>query len=209
MFRQLSLIRHFLITIMSICALGCATNKDIAAKLESQQPTHNKLDAVFAIDLPKNKEIEFELTDTSPIFQFESGKSYFSIFSIEPSKILELFIKPTGSLAFEPQKLAQIFCPQVTFLDSARNSIQTVDAVLVYDRHLGFSTSRRGGTAIFEVPPIAKFAVVHSVKDSANKSIPFYRPASGYVVGGTYVREAGGAASYTCGPLANAIIRTR
>ena len=61
---------------------GCATNNDLQIQLNQKPLTHSNFSNISSVDLEPMKEVEFELTDTSPIYLFDSGKSYFKTFSL-------------------------------------------------------------------------------------------------------------------------------
>jgi glutaredoxin-related protein len=198
-----------ILMVLVVITSGCATNTDIVAKLNTQRATHTEFKTMQITELPANQEMSLTLTDTSPVFEFDTGKSYFATLGIQSTKSLEIFVMPTGSLAFEPAKLAQIFCPRVIFLDESKGLIRATDTEVVYDRSLGFKTHRRGGTAILDVPVNTRYLVIHSRGDTPGKKVNYYNQASGFVVGSTYVREPGGSASFLCGPFADIIVRTK
>lgn len=184
---------------------GCATNADLASKVQAKASCCKSMSEFKYEGLAfKAPPLSFALNEQSPLFEFETGKSYFKAFSLprinQPAK-LRVWSRPTGSIGFETQTYSQAFCATARFLDANYQTISAKNDVPIFVR--GFWAS--SFLSEFDVPIEAKYLVLHT--DPTHFFMNALRDTSGgaYLVGNTVVIESGsGAILHPCGPIADA-----
>lgn len=196
--------RTFAITVAFVSATGCITTESIRQNLNAK-PSCCKSMGEFKYDaLELGSHAAFQLSDKSPVFVFETGKSYFKAFSLPAGgKLLRVSSQPTGSIALETEKYSQAFCPRALFLDEAFNPIFASDSVPNYAR--GFWSS--AFISQFEIPSKGRYVVLHTNPKIYDQMAVRYTNGGGYMVGSAFVFERGGGAIYhPCGPVADALV---
>lgn len=188
---------------------GCATVADSAAKA-ANAPVCCKSFAELPVErfVQQPEPVPVQWGDGAPAFDFPSGRSYFKGYEL-PAGASRLLVRSwaTGSTAFETRTLSQVFCPVVTFLDSQRSVVSMERKVPDWASraHPQFRAGMPSFVANLDVPPAARFVVLHT--DPAMYGIPVTRltGGGGYMVGSTFVYNAGGEPiRHPCGPHANA-----
>lgn len=200
------LLRKSIIPIVAVSLAACTTTTSLIVKVDSKVQCCNSM-AEFKYDaLPLGKAVAFVLNNESPVFGFETGKSYFKAFALQPSaqvKELRISSQPTGSIGFETEAYSQAFCARAIFLDESFNPISANDSIPKYAR--GFWSS--AFISQFAIPENARFVVLHTNPKTYAHSAVRYTTGGGYMVGNTYVFEAGGEPIFhPCGPVADASV---
>jgi hypothetical protein len=197
----------------AILISGCTTLPDLKARLDAAPSCCVGFEQMQFDPLPAEGDILLALDDRSPAFNFETGKSYFAAYSLPATaqgKQLQVLAHPTGSIAFESQTLAQIFCPRVLFLNSSKRPMSTHEVVGQFDRLNDFSGYMRGAGSAFDIPPQAAFVVVHANPQVFGNLRSMRSRGGAYMVGTTLVMQRGGESSgFPCAPNADAKIRVR
>lgn len=195
---------------LAVALAGCANLTDIKANLQKKPPCCKSFDELTYSAIPAKDTYPIQLGDHSPVFEFDVGKSYFTALELPPASAgrqFQMYSMATGSTAFEVATLAQIFCPRVLFLDASKAVIRAEEQLPRYDVFKGFGALRRGAGSEARVPEGARYAVVHSNPARYGEFVYRHDGPSGYMVGATYVREAGGALPFPCAPVADALVR--
>ncbi|MEK9940227.1 MAG: hypothetical protein VW548_04600 [Methylotenera sp.] len=187
---------------------GCATVANTSAVL-STTPSCCKSLADFKYEqLALDKAVQLTLSDKSPAYEFPSGKSYFKAYSLPVEKkqtTLRVRSWATGSVAFETEKLSQLYCPEVTFLDKHYKAVFSNDLIPSPAQGALATGWRPSFIAEFEVPPEATYVLLHSKPGGYGRLATRYTGGGAYAVGSTYVVERGGEPIYhPCGPTADA-----
>jgi len=187
-----------------MAATGCTTTASLTAKVDGKSPCCKSMNEFKYEVLTPSSSTAFQLNDDSPVFSFETGKSYFKAF-ILPSqgKFLRVASHPTGSIGFETRKFSQSFCARALFLDESFSPVTASDSVPNYAR--GFWSS--AFISQFEIPPKARYVVLHTNPKTFNEMAVRYTSGGGYMVGNAFVFERGGEPIYhPCGPVADASV---
>lgn len=203
-------LRKYFASGLCLCICGCASVADLAAKLEAK-PSCCKSAAEFRYEpLQAGTTTPLSLDEESSAYAFASGKSYFKAYVVpKQATATKLRVRSwaTGSTAFETRKLSQLYCPQVTFLDSAYQVIASNDRVPSWAQGALATGMLPSFIADFEIPPNASYVVLHSNPAGYGRLATRYTGGGGYMVGSTFVTERGGEPiHHPCGPTANAEI---
>lgn len=196
--------KNILFVIFLFALSSCATNSDLIAKVESKASCCKTFNEFTYESFSAGNPIRITFNDQSPVFEFESGKSYFKALRLPtPSTRFKLRVKSnlTGSVAFETVSLSQSFCPTARFLDENFTTINSRNEVPIQVRGLkSFSYLSE-----FTIPPNAKFVVLHT--DPTRYFMSALRSTSGdaYLVNNAVVYDAVGETTmHPCGPIADA-----
>lgn len=172
---------------------GCATVPELKAKVDAK-PACCKSPAEFQYaPLAAEGLTKITLDESSPVYGFPTGKSYFVAYSLPRGTSRRLLVRTfiTGSSAVEASTYSQIFCPQLTFLDTAFKEISTVGKRPLVATGQWSKGVFPSFLSDFDVPLYAAYVV-------------FYTNPSNY--GLQNMRYAGDGARiyHPCGPVADA-----
>ena len=200
----------YLIIGLGFIAGGCATVADTSAVL-STKSSCCKSPADFRYEqLTLGTAVQLTLDDKSPAYAFGSGKSYFKAYFlpvVNKETTLRVRSWATGSVAFETEKLSQLYCPEVTFLDKNHQAIFSNDLIPSPAKGALATGWRPSFIADFEIPSAATYVVLHSRPGGYGRLATRYTGGGAYAVGNAYVVERGGEPIYhPCGPTADAEI---
>jgi maltose operon protein len=81
--------------------------------------------------LLEGKRVDFQLDASSPAFRFETGKSFFKVFSL-PKKRLPYYVHIRSFALGETIKTAHIFYPQMALLDERTRVVAKNDPAAVF-----------------------------------------------------------------------------
>lgn len=182
----------FLISLI-IFLSACTTVPELVAKVEAK-PACCKSPSEFSyIPIAAEGFTKIELSEASPIYKFPTGKSYFAAYSLPQGISRRLLVRTliTGSSAVETKRFSQVFCPQVTFLDTAFQDISTIGKQPLVAMGRWSKGIFPSFLSDYGVPPNATYVV-------------FYTNPSNY--GNLNMRYAGDGDSiyHPCGPVADA-----
>jgi hypothetical protein len=192
--------RRHLFTVVAITVIlaGCASVQQRAEELRSKLPCCATLPEIPYRPADLRPEHIFELSDTSPVFNFREGKSYFHAISIQPSaasRNVKVRIFQQGSQGFEPMKNSLVLCPTVVFLDEEKKPFASVDLPISKAKPTSFLgpsiTEARVWHSSMDVPAAAAHIIFYT------KPTLFGRPNSVAVYRFTQVVEF---FSVPCGP---------
>ncbi len=189
---------------------GCASMADLSAKQASKEsccssPAEFKYEPLLSGALTP-----MSLNEESPVYEFAIGKSYFKAHALpRPGTATKLRVRSfaTGSMAFETRKLSQLYCPQVSFLDSRFETVASNDIVPSVARGALATGILPSFLAEFDIPPSAVYVVLHTNPSGYGRLATRYTGGGAYAVGNAVVIERGGEPiHHPCGPVANAEI---
>lgn len=189
---------------------GCASMVDLSAKQESKASCC-KSPADFKYEpLSPSALTPMSLSEESPVYVFATGKSYFKAHALPQQRTatkLRIRSFATGSTAFETQKLSQLYCPQVSFLNSNYDTLTSNDMVPSVARGALATGILPSFLAEFEIPTSAVYVVLHTNPAGYGRLATRYTGGGAYMVGSALVMERGGEPiHHPCGPIANAEI---
>lgn len=186
----------------SVVLAGCTTTASLTAKVDAKSPCCKSMSEFKYEALTASDRTAFQLNDDSPVFSFETGKSYFKAFALpSQGKLLRVASRPTGSIGFETRKFSQSFCARALFLDESFRPVIAFDSLPNYARSFGSSAF----ISQFEIPTNARYVVLHTNPKTYNDMAVRYTSGGGYMVGNAFVFERGGEPIYhPCGPVADA-----
>jgi hypothetical protein len=186
---------------------GCATVQEERQQLETKQVCCESVSQFKYEALPAEGSAEFSLNVESPVFAFETGKSYFKAYALPTSaagRRLQIAHRPGALGMIGPPEYAPAYCPHVIYLDDQfkqvfeRTDFPQWKSTLFEGGH--FENSLR-------IPDNAKYVVLLT-----NPRVYGVRAATritsggGYMVGNTVVVNRGGEGiSHPCGPVANGV----
>ena len=203
--------RRFASSLAAAAALcSCATVAELTRELESK-PVCCKSPAEFKYQpLDSAGPASFTLGEGSPVYAFDSGRSYFKAYALpEPLAARKLRVRssPTGSTAFETKRWSQAYCPQVTFLDAEHRVLASTSRI----PDIVPATLLLSFVADFDVPPAARYVVLHSdPRYYGTSSAVRYTAGGTYLVGNSVVTQPGGEAiRHPCAPIADAQVELR
>jgi len=199
--------RYSLVATIVACTLAaCASVQESAQKVEARASCCKSMAEMHFEHLRKAESQSFTLDDTSPVFSFDIGKSYFKAYTLPTggkNTKLKVTSNPTGSIGFEPTKLSQVFCPQATFLDENFGTLVSIRRVPTYVRGFGLISE-------FEIPEPTKYVVLHTNPSIYGALVTRYTLGGGYAVGNNFVFERGGEPiHHPCGPVADASVEVQ
>jgi hypothetical protein len=116
---------HLIPLVLTVSLAGCATNlPDMQADL-SQVTTHIRSYAEMdATTLPVGERIDVSLDKGSPVFDFKTGKSYYSALKLPMTNSSRwLTVRTFLSTGFLPK--STVFVPRFIFLDESRSVVAT------------------------------------------------------------------------------------
>jgi len=192
----------------SVFVGGCAgTVQQDRDQLDAKGVCCNAVSQFKYEALPADGTAEFSLNAESPVFGFETGKSYFKAYALSesaPGRRLRIAHRPGQLGMIGPPEYNPAYCPRILFLDE---SFQQLFESTNFPRWV--PTLLEGGH--FEnsvvIPEKAKYVVLHT-----NSRVYGVRAATrittggGYMVGSTPVITRGGEGiSHPCGPVANSV----
>lgn len=189
---------------------ACASMTDLSAKLQAKascckSPADFKYESL-ALDAPT----PMSLSDESPVYVFAAGKSYFKAHVLpQQGTATKVRVRSyaTGSTAFETKTLSQLYCPQVTFLNSSYETLTSIDQVPRVARGALATGIFPSFVAEFEIPTSAVYVVLHTNPAGYGRLATRYTGGGAYMVGSALVMERGGEPiPHPCGPIANAEI---
>jgi hypothetical protein len=195
---------ELLIGVLGFFLASCATLPEIAQKLDAKTPCCNSVSEFNYEQLITGSPTALLLGEESPVFTFNTGKSYFKAFSIPTQaqgRKLHVRSKPTGSVALETEKWSQVYCPQVTFLDQSFTAVSSSHRVPRYVRGMWSA----GFMSDFDIPVSAHYVVFHTNRETDGLFVTRYTSGGAYMVGAAIVADRGGEPiEHPCGPVADA-----
>lgn len=207
---RVSILRLFVISAAVLLSAGCATVGDQALKMREKISCCASPKQFTYESMAQDMKVQLTLDESSPVYGFASGHSYFKSFALPPSsaaKAVRVRSIVTGSTAFETTRLSQLYCPQITFLDANHQVLVTSDAVPTVagpGSGIGFEFSH-SFLAEFSIPAAATYFVLHSNPAGYGRLATRYTGGGGYMVGSTIVISRGGEPiHHPCGPTADA-----
>ncbi len=196
--------------VFAVLVPGCASMTDLSAMQEAKASCC-KSPADFKYEpLQPGAPTPISLSDESPVYVFAAGKSYFKAHVLPRQRTatkLRVRSFATGSTAFETRTLSQLYCPQVTFLNSSHETLASNDIVPLVARGALAAGILPSFVAEFEIPPSAVYVVLHTNPAGYGRLATRYTGGGAYMVGSALVMERGGEPiHHPCGPIANAEI---
>jgi hypothetical protein len=184
---------------------ACASVSELQEKVAARDSCCTSMSEFKYEALGPSTPIPFALNEQSPVFSFETGKSYFKAFSLSfnaQQKTLRVSSHPTGSIAFETRQFSQSFCARALFLDDAFKQLGASDNIPDFAR--GFWSS--AFVSQFDIPANTRYVILLTNPQTFTSSAVRYTGGGGYMVGKTFVFERGGEPIYhPCGPVADAV----
>ena len=186
---------------------ACATLPEITQKLEAR-PSCCKSMSEFSYErLNVAQNVAFTLNESSAVFAFEAGKSYFKAFAVPPpggARLLSVRSRPTGSITIETRKWSQVYCPQATFLDAEFRLITSGYRIPAYMREAQTASF----ISRFNIPSNTRYVVLHTDPRSFGQIAT--RSTDTYAVGGPPGTDRDGdPILHPCGPVADADVELR
>ncbi len=131
--------------------------------------------------LPEGKRVDFTLDASSPAFRFETGKSYFKVFSL-PKRPFPYYVRIKSFALGETVTAAHIFYPQLALLDEHFEVLARNDPATVFVTKAGLAeTASVSWTALgikFEdhlpvIHPDARYVVIYTTDEMLKTVSPY------------------------------------
>ena len=136
----------------------------------AKQPCCADLKAIDFAELKRSHVGRVELSEKSPVFEFEQGKSYFVAYRLPVIDSTDRIAKIKTYHVGTYQPAAFVFCPVLTFVDQNH-------AVVSAEQKVGL-TFRRAGilegaywTVNFRIPQNAIYVIAHTAKAFLGKGL--------------------------------------
>ncbi|GAL26704.1 maltose operon periplasmic protein MalM [Vibrio variabilis] len=118
--------KNILALVLGLSVVGCASNSGVESTIPASQMDKESVCCVSKKDfawvaLDKTEDIGFSIDDTSPVWDFQSGKSFFNAFEFSPRSG-----KVKVTLSSKMLK-KQVFAPTVQLLDKNYQVSRTID----------------------------------------------------------------------------------
>jgi maltose operon periplasmic protein len=175
--------------------LGCASTPPIASSVSSVATCCSSIaDARYGMLQLETKE-SVRITDTSPVFEFTSGRSYFAAFELGQSELVRAIdIEMSLSSSWLPS--ATVFLPSLVFLNAKKQATRVVSELQVQQLN-NFWTGGYYFTRV-EVKPDESHVIVYTDVKAVGQTIPFNNSSSGaiFMAGKTPIYIPGSASTH-------------
>jgi hypothetical protein len=197
-----------------IAVAGCSTVSELQSVLDAKQPCCKSYAEMSFQPMQTDESVDFRLNESSPVYVFDTGKSYFKAFQLptdSTGKTLRIISSATGSVGLETRKWAQVYCPRTIFLDSGMSAIAVHEQLPIFQRGSMFARIDHGFISDALIPQSAQFAVLHANAAKFGTIVRSMTTGGGaYMVGKAAVYEPGGESiPFPCAPIADARVRIR
>lgn len=165
----------FLIGLLALAA-GCSPIEKQAVRLANANGCCHSLDQVQFKPLESSKETEFKISEESPTFQFEDGKSYFAAYALpQTNAYTKVAVKSTVQDTFI-RDTEQIFCPSLMFIDENKQILGKEGIGLRYSGPGWISNPYWFGAA--HIPSGARYIIFYTRAEVVGKSVARSAPSA-------------------------------
>ncbi|MDT3735781.1 MAG: hypothetical protein ROZ00_06125 [Denitratisoma sp.] len=147
-------------TVIAIGLYGCSSLPRQIEQLSGIAPCCVDASQFRFEVLKQGEEIKTSFSESSPVFNFHTGKSYFAAFQLPPSNRAGSNLSVRTFWAATKLEQPQVFCPSVTFYDEDFKPITTELFMLSY--HPGATKEGGQWRSMAPVPSEALYAVMHA-----------------------------------------------
>lgn len=145
---------------------GCSPIEKQAVHLAEANGCCSSLSQAEFRALDGRKEAEFKITESSPTFKFEEGKSYFAAYQLPEGGLARIAVKSTVQDTFI-RDTEQVFCPSLIFMDTGKQVIGKQSLDLHYSGMQWFGNPYWAGVA--EIPMGARYVVFYTRADAVGR----------------------------------------
>lgn len=160
--------KYYLAPIVLPLIVACSPLPRQAEHLSSTETCCENTSNIDYLDLEAKEETDAEISETSPLFDFPGGRSYFAAFKI-PSDLrfnrIHIASYPVGHIL----KSTQVLCPTFTFLDKDFNAVATKSIALRYVGPGRFTSAFYFNE--FTMPSDSDYLIIHTRSADIGKTV--------------------------------------
>jgi hypothetical protein len=172
-------LQALILALSTLLSAGCATVTPTTEKVNALQSCCVNLSEVNFEPLVVKEKRELNLTESTPVFKFQTGNSHFAAFSLQQAEPAR-FLRVESYLSSSYLPSATVFMPSFTFLNQSKQVTRVVENATPYQQ----TDFWRGGYYLVQVQLTAEdhYVVIHTNTQKIGQFIPYNNGPSSQVI---------------------------